>query len=136
MVFSKYNKDRPFLLITRRATPPIGARTENKGWSAESGWHVEEEISIVDKVEDKHIANCTVILDILRRRLVKNQFAQEAPEDEVIKHYLKVYKSEITEGIRLWTAGHTEEVEESAEEQKLIQDVEDELHDIEIKIRP
>ena len=52
MGFSRYDKDRPFLVVTRLATPPKGARTENKEWYKETGWQVQEEISIVDKVED------------------------------------------------------------------------------------
>ncbi len=133
MAFSRYDKDRPFLLVTRHATPPKGARTEKKEWYKETGWEVQEQISIVDKVEDKHITACTVILDILRRRLVKNRFASEAGDDEVIKHYLQVYKNEIAEGIQLWMHGHSEEAKES---EKLIQDIEDELHKIEIEIKP
>ena len=133
MAFSRYDKDRPFLLVTRLATPPKGSRTEKKEWYKETGWQVQEQISIVDKVEDKHLSTCTVILDILRRRLVKNRFADEATDDEVIKHYLQVYKNEIAEGIQLWMRGHTEEAIES---EKLIQDIEDELHSIEIEIKP
>lgn len=133
MGFSRYDKDRPFLLVTRLATPPKGSRTEKKEWYKETGWEVQEQISIVDKVEDKHITTCTIILDILRRRLVKNRFASEAGDDEVIKHYLQVYKNEIAEGIQLWMHGHTEEAKES---EKLIQDIEDELHNIEIEIKP
>lgn len=133
MAFSRYDKDRPFLLVTRLATPPEGARTENKEWYKESGWQVQEQISIVDKVEDKHLTSCTIILDILKRRLVKNRFQNEATTDEVIKHYLQVYKKEIAEGIQLWMGGHTEEAKES---EKLIQDIEDELHNIDIEIKP
>lgn len=133
MAFSKYDKDRPFLLVTRLATPPKGARTENKEWYKESGWQVQEQISIVDKVEAKHLTSCTIILDILKRRLVKNRFQDEATTDEIIKHYLKVYKNEIAEGIQLWMGGHTEEAKEA---ETLIQDIEDELHKIDIEIKP
>ncbi len=133
MAFSKYDKDRPFLLVTRYATPPEGSKTEKKEWYKEAGWQVQEQVSIVDKVENKHLSTCTIILDILRRRLVKNRFASEADDDEVIKHYLQVYKHEIAEGIQLWMHGHSEQAKES---EKLIQDIEDELHNIEIEVEP
>lgn len=133
MAFSKYNKDRPFLLITRYATPPEGARTEKKEWFKETGWQVQEEVSIVDKIKDKHILNCTIILDIFKRTLIKNRFGAEASDEEVIKHYLQVYKNEVAEGIQLWMGGHSEEAKES---ERLIQDIEDELHNIEIEIDP
>lgn len=132
MAFSRYNKDRPFLLITRHASPPAGVKTEQKNWHKESGWQIQESISIVDKVEDKHLLECTVILDIFKRSLVKNRF-EEQGEEEVIKHYLKEYNGEIAEGIELWTRGHTEEREDA---EALIKDIEDELHQIEVEIKP
>lgn len=132
MGFSKYDKGRPFLLVTRHAKPPKGSKTEKKEWYKETGWQVQEEVSIVDKVENKHLINCSIILDIFRRRLVKNRFANEADDNEVIKHYLQVYKNEIAEGIQLWMRGHSTEIKEA---ENLIQDIEDELHDIEINIK-
>ncbi len=136
MALSQYHKDRPFLVITRSATPAEGEKTESKDWGAESKWRVEERVMIVDRVTTNHLTIGTVIIDILKREFVKNRFTDSDPK-EVLDHYLKTYKEHIADGLSIWMRSKTGNPEEA---QSFISDLEDEigemerLHKIPVKI--
>jgi len=98
MAFSKYNKDRPFLVITQVTTPAEGENTSEKNWKEK----LQEMVLIVDKVKDKHMRDATIIIDILQRKIVKSRFDED--DADVITHYLTQYKSQVAEGIQIWMA--------------------------------
>lgn len=123
MAFSKYNKDRPFLIITRHAKPSAGERTETKDWLETGKWQVEENVIIVDRVTDKHLQSATVIIDILKRSIVKNRFT-ENEQSEVINHYLKEYSNHVVDGIGIWMKQKNSNIDNA---KNLIDDLEDEI---------
>ena len=129
MALSKYNRDRPFLVITRHSMPSANEKTETKNWLKEGKWRVDEMVMIVDRVTNKHMSEATVIIDILKRQLIKNRFAEDTPDD-VIKHYLTNYKEHITDGIHSWMKRKTKTDEEA---QVLIHNLEDEIGNMDLK---
>lgn len=127
MALSKYNKDRPFLIIEHRSIPSDGVRTEEKGWGDEETWQVNELVSIVDRVTNKHLTEATLVIDILKRNLIKNRFVEGDP-NEILKHYLSTYKGHITEGVSIWMKRKTTTTEEA---EIFIHDLEDEIGEME-----
>ena len=135
MAFSRYNRGRPFLVVTRLMNPAEGERTETKNWKATAKWKIDESILIVDRVNDKHMEQATVIIDILQRKSIKHRF--DATDDEVVTAYLTTYKQEISDGIATWLRSKTNNDKEATE--ILIADLEDELaalKEIEIEVKP
>ncbi len=131
MAFSKYNKDRPFLVINRSSKPAEGENTSAKNWGTEGKMVIDEEVLIVDRVTNKHMVQAAVIVDILQRKMVKNRFVSEASNEEVLKHYLTSYKEHITDGIQTWMRGKSSSPEEA---QVLIDELQSELDKIEIEV--
>lgn len=131
MAFSKYNRGRPFLVINRHATPSDGEHTSVKNWGKIGKWKVEEEIIIVDRVTDKHIIQATVIIDILKREVVKNRYESKTDNNTVIKHYLSTYKDEVADGIEAWMKQKSGSKEDT---KKLIDNLQEELDKITIDV--
>ena len=111
MAFSKYDKGRPFLLITQHITPAKGENTSAKNWGKTGKKNLQEMVSVVDRVKDKHLIEATVIVDVLQRRIVKSRF--EESNEEVVKHYLTQYKSQVAEGIQVWMKDQYDTEEEA-----------------------
>lgn len=131
MALSKYNKDRPFLIVSHSALPGQGQKTSLKDWGEDARWDINENIVIVDRVNDKHLVGSSVIVDIFKQTLVKNRFAESHTKEEVVKHYLKKYNKEVIEGIDIWMRGRSDN---KSEARKLINDLEDELSKIDVEI--
>lgn len=103
MAFSKYNKDRPFLLITRLRSPSDNEKTNTPNWGETGKWKVQEYVEMVDRVNDRHLRDVTVIIDVLQRRLVKSSIRAEGTSDDVvIKNYLTSYNQQVVEGLSAW----------------------------------
>lgn len=100
MALSKYNKDRPFLMVDLIRMPPKGAKTHMKNYGTEGQWNIGESISIEDAVKDRHLINCAVIIDVLKAKIVKNRLEQS--DQEVMQYLVNKYKKEITDGIQVW----------------------------------
>lgn len=122
MAFSKYDKGRPFLLITQHLTPAEGENTSTKDWGKLGKKNLQEMVSIIDRVKDKHLEEATIIIDILQRRVVKSRFSES--NEEVIKHYLTQYKDQVAEGIQIWMGGQYSNEEEA---KTFMDDLEDEI---------
>lgn len=120
MVFSKYNKGRPFLSITQHVTPAKGENTSIKNWGKKGKKILQETVSIIMTVKNKHLLEATVIIDILQRRIIKSRF--EEPNEEVVTHYLSQYKKEIAEGIQVWMNQQYSNKEEAEEFMKKLDD--------------
>ncbi len=133
MAFSKYNKDRPFLVINRSSKPSKGENTSLKNWGETGKWEVNEEIIIVDRVTDKHIGQATVIIDILQRKMVKNRYAAETDNETVLNHYMTTYKEHITDGIQTWMKNTAPS---KITKEKLAQDLQEELDKIYVEVKP
>ncbi len=110
MGFSKYNRGRPFLIITRHFSPSDGENTSVKDWGKTGKKTLQEYITIDNRVRDQHLVNATVIIDILQRRVVKSRFAES--DDVVIKHYLTQYKDDIAKAIQTWIDAHKDDMED------------------------
>lgn len=113
----KYLSKRPFLIINLVYKPGPGARTHVKNWAETSGWEVSEELSIVDRVTNRHNTYSTLIIDILEARVVKNTF-ENATNEEAMAHYLEKYKPQITQAVSYWAEkeAHKKAVEDLADE--------------------
>lgn len=122
MGFSRYNKDRPFLVITQHMSPAKGEDTSIKDWGKTGKKNLQEMVEIVDTVKDKHMTQATVIIDVLQRKVVKSRYPEE--NEEVLTHYLTQYKSQVAEGIQIWMGGQYHD-EESA--QKFAVDLSEEI---------
>jgi len=125
MSFSKYNKERPFLVITQHYTPADGEKTSTKDWGKTGKKNLQEMVSIVDTVKNKHLNEATVIIDILQRRVVKSRFSE--PNEEVITHYLTQYKNQVAEGIQIWMKNQYKDKESS---ETFINDLENEISNL------
>lgn len=111
MGFSRYDKGRPFLVITQHITPAEGENTSVKNWGKIGKKNLQEMVSIEDEIKSKHLTSATVIIDIFQRRIVKSRYSEE--NEEVVKHYLTQYKSQVAEGIQIWMGGQYSNKEEA-----------------------
>lgn len=100
MKFSKYNKGRPFLVVTHKHVVPKGTPSHTKNFKESNMWQLGENITIEDSIKPRHLAEASVIVDILKAELIKSR--HQEPNDDVLKHYTTKYKKEITEGISIW----------------------------------
>jgi hypothetical protein len=101
-----YNKNylskRPFVVITNRYRPAPGARTEQKGWADRAGWQTLEEMTVVDRVTDKHTTYATVIIDVMEAKVVRNGLKANTTDEEVLTHFMGKYKKQISEAVSIW----------------------------------
>lgn len=132
MAFSKYLRERPFLVVKHHMIPAAGQQTNQKNFRENGKWNINESIVVVDRVTNKHLLESSVIVDILKRELVKNRFVEKDSDKEVIAHYMKQYNDEIADGIRVWMGKRTSDKKEA---EKLVKDLEDELAGIEIEVK-
>ena len=100
-----YNKNylskRPFVVITNRYTPAPGAQTQKKGWADTAGWVVNEEMTVVDRITNKHEMYATVIIDVMEAKVLRNRF-QDMTSDQILGHFMNKYKAQIQEAIGIW----------------------------------
>ena len=126
MALSQYNKGRPFLIITQHLTPMKGENTSLKGWGKTGKKNLQEIVTISETIKNSHMVQATVIIDIVKRKVVKSRYPDT--HEEVISHYLEQYKKHVAEGIQVWMAGRSYD-EESAK--KFMLDMTEELDIIE-----
>ena len=74
MAFSKYNRGRPFMVIMQHATP-------TKGFTDK--WDINETIMMTDRVNDKHLCEAVVIVDILQQKITSAYSKVGKQEDEL-----------------------------------------------------
>lgn len=100
-----YNKNnlskRPFVIITNRYTPGPHAQTHQKGWAEKSGWVINEELAIVDRIKPRHETYATVIIDVMEAKVLRNRL-QNAPDDTILTHYMTKYKAQIQQAVGTW----------------------------------
>jgi len=104
MYNKQYLAKRPFMVITASYKPAPGARTEKAGWSEVSGWEVNEQLSLVDRVTHKHLVNATVIVDVLEASIVVNRL-RGASDEEALQHFMTKYKDQVSQALGIWMEG-------------------------------
>ena len=98
----KYLRNRPFLVIGIISRPSQGVNTSKPGWAGVTGsTTVYEQPSLVDRVNDSHLKNASVIIDVINGKIVKNTF-KDTPASEVVNHYLEKYRPQVTEAMDIW----------------------------------
>lgn len=100
MEFSKYNKDRPFLVANFIRMVPKKSPTHTKDYSKTGKWNIGEDVTIEDSVKNKHMIEANVIIDVLKANVIKNNL--DETNEEVLQYFIKKYHMEIQEGIRRW----------------------------------
>ena len=100
-----YNKNylskRPFVVITNRYTPAPGSQTQKKGWAEKSGWVINEEMTVVDRITSKHESYATVIIDVMETKVLRNRLP-DLGNDDALRHYMTKYKAQIQQAIGVW----------------------------------
>lgn len=101
--FSKYLRDRPFLVITIVRRAGKNAKTHVAGWTdRQDNWDSFEQPVVVDRVNDTHMRNANVIIDVLQGRAVKNSFSAHNTDEEVTQHYLAKYAKYVEDAFKVW----------------------------------
>lgn len=113
----KYLRNRPFLVVNIIHRAAKGVHTQKKGWAeVEGNMATYEQPSLVDRVNDTHLRNASVIIDVMKSKCVKNSFS-DTNSDDVVRHYLEKYRAQITEAIQIWLGEAAKKV---AEQQKSV----------------
>jgi hypothetical protein len=112
-----YLRDRPFLLLQFARGPAIqkGAsktRTERKDWmDNQANVTITEHPLVVDRVKDKHMIGCGVIIDIVYDSIIKNNLS-DSPAD-VLAHFKSKYADLIERGRSGWMRQTSSRIEAS-----------------------
>jgi len=97
-----YLSQRPFLIIDIYYVPARGAKTHMKNWTSVKGaWDTQENPYVVDRVTLKHSRRASVIIDILKRKMLKCRF-DDAHSNEVFNHFTNKYSEQINHAINMW----------------------------------
>lgn len=98
----RYLRNRPFLCITMIARAAKGVNTTKAGWKTMTG-NIDnfESPSVSDRVNDSHLKNCNIIIDVMNQKLVKNCYP-DTPEAEVVTYYLNKYREQVQQGMDIW----------------------------------
>jgi hypothetical protein len=95
-------RNRPFLIVNTFTRPAEGVDTSKKGWNRVTGnWDVYESVMIVDRVNDKHMRDASVIIDIMQSRVITSRFTDKS-DDATVEHYLGKYMDECKKGLDVW----------------------------------
>ena len=99
-----YERFRPFLIIDLYNIAADHVKSHIKGWTEDpKNWISRENPYVVDRINDKHRKQASVIIDLLNETLIKNRFSG-TPGEEVIAHYRTKYASQIAEAMDMWRA--------------------------------
>jgi hypothetical protein len=103
-----YLRNRPFMLITYSRTPLPGVKTQLKGWGqgGDEVWDVNENMIIVDRVSDKHMRECDVILDLIHSRVVKCRIG-DVQDSTIVTGYVDRYYNDVKTAMAKWVANDT-----------------------------
>ena len=104
MTFSRYNKGRPFLVAKFIRMVPKGAATHTTDYGKTGQWNIGESITIEDSIKDRHLIESTVIIDILKAKIIKNRLPES--DEEVLSYFVKKYNKDIQRGIQIWMRKH------------------------------
>lgn len=90
---------RPFMVIYQVIRPAQGVRTERAGWATEPQYSTTyERLSIVDRVNNKHLTEGAIIIDIEKRSVVKSR-NDRSDDAAIVDQYMTKYASQIAEGV-------------------------------------
>lgn len=88
-------KNRPYMIISHIATPVEGTKTHLKGWTATGKMLVREHVEFDHRLRDKDKIRAGVIIDIHSRTVVKNRFAEDQSDAELVEHYFTKYNGQM-----------------------------------------
>ncbi len=84
-----------YIVLTHKYTPVL--RGPDKGKT-----QVHETCEFVDRVRDKHLYEATVIMDVYKRKLLKNRAKEQgAVYEDMEAHMIKGYADKYTEFLKL-----------------------------------
>lgn len=99
----KHLRNRPFLMVAIAGRPTKNVNTAVKGWSDQpSNWESFEKPIVTDRVNSKHLMDYSVIIDVINSKAVKNSFAANSADADVVNHYLNRYRDIVTEAMDIW----------------------------------
>lgn len=102
MFNSKYNRDRPFLVINIIKRPAKKSRTSVPNWGEqENAWDIFEQPYVVDNVTNKVMNSASVIIDVLQSRVIKSHYNDATPE-QLVEYYVTKYQEQIQEAMKVW----------------------------------
>jgi len=94
---------QPYLIIKHTKTPVAGTKTEKAGWlkNAELNEIVSFELAKTDyrgapTFKRKTMSESSVIIDLLKKDLVKNRF-EHVPTKDLVEFYFEKYAKKISE---------------------------------------
>jgi len=94
--------NRPFLVVYTIIKPAEGVNTSEKNWNRVTGnWKIFERIEIVDRIKKKHLSDASIILDLIKSKVVKSRF--DKPDEEMMEHFYGKYMKECEKGIDIWS---------------------------------
>lgn len=90
-----------FLVVSHVSRLAPGIKSHIKGVSSNpDNWETFENMVLVDRVSSSRVNTSSVIIDLLKGKVLKNRF--DAPESEVFREYYARYQNDITEALRTW----------------------------------
>lgn len=66
---------------------------------AEPKWHMEERVEFHDSIKKRWETEATVIIDIFKRKVVKNGFPQD--DEHIFDHYMQEYSDKIVQAMEV-----------------------------------
>jgi hypothetical protein len=100
MNFSKL-KNRPFMLVNFIHQPAPGERTSQKNWGEIGKWQTKESIFFVDRINNKHLTDYAIIIDLLHAVVVKSCIT-DVSKGEIYAHYVNKYKANVMQAVNVW----------------------------------
>lgn len=109
-----YLRNRPFLVIRHHAKPAPSENTSVKGWGIKAKWEANETANFVDRISNKMSVEASVIIDIMKAKVIKNRYDRKA-DQQVMEYYIDKYKDKVKEAVAHWmqTRGNAQLSEET-----------------------
>lgn len=95
-------KSRPYLVAYHSYIPSENAKPQTKGFSKSKDWLQREEVEFVDRLKRKQLEMSSVIIDLLKGKVIKNRNGDMYSEKELIDYFSGKYKEKIQGAISHW----------------------------------
>ena len=120
MKLSIYDRYRPFLMINQKMRPKKGGFI-GKDWESGDNVIIAESIIIADSISTRQRAEAFIIIDILKKKIIKSQTNLNEDETiDVVHYYVGKYSNELSQAITKWAAKFEVEHELATEITRLI----------------
>lgn len=98
---AKPKKYTPYMLVSYIKRPASGQNTSARNWGERGEWAVEEIVTFVEELRDKHVLNNHVVIDVIGGKTMYSSF-QDADKEEVYRHFIEKYRENVQEAITVW----------------------------------